>query len=166
MKKLLGIVVLGLLWCNLSLAATKFTYLSCKAIIHTNNSKEPAFDSQREHLKVGSYNGHIFYKFNDIKKKTTVTVYEQGSMTAEDWKNIKPEQTVKGKFEYDKRDAIYSYGESIEDVKVGYAIQNINEEYFQTMILKWDNKIDLAMDSKCKKVDKKEFNKLIKNGVN
>ena len=67
MKKLLGIVVLGLLLSENAYAATKYTYLSCKAIIKKNDSKDAAFSSNNDHLKIGSNNGHYFYKFKDNK---------------------------------------------------------------------------------------------------
>ena len=51
--------------------------------------------------------------------------------------------------------------------------QNINGEYFQTTVFQVKfsdgisiNDFHLKMDSKCEIVDKKNFNKLIKNGIN
>tara|TARA_Y100001970_G_C13741046_1_gene606195 strand:+ start:140 stop:637 length:498 start_codon:yes stop_codon:yes gene_type:complete len=165
MKKLLGIVVLGLILSVNAIAATPFTYLSCKQIIKENKSASGAFSADEQpHLSVGSYNGHIFYKLKDVKKKTTVTVYEQGMMTETDWKDKKPGESNKDKFEY--KDNIYSWGATLDTLQIGYAIENINGDYHQSMILKMGDDLNLAMDSKCNIVDKKTFKKLIKNGVN
>ena len=78
MKKLLGIVVLGLLLSSNAYAASKFTYLSCPSIISENESKGKFKDSER--YKIGSYIGHYFIKFKDAKKEwTTVNLYMQGN---------------------------------------------------------------------------------------
>ena len=103
-------------------------------------------------------------KLKDVKKKTTVTVYEQGMMTETDWKDKKPGEPNKDKFEY--KDNIYSWGATLDTLQIGYAIENINGDYHQSMILKMGDDLNLAMDSKCNIVDKKTFKKLIKNGVN
>jgi hypothetical protein len=172
MKKLLGIIVLGLLLSGNVIAATPFTYLSCKQIIKENKS-EDAFGKQ-EFLNKGKYASHILYKFKDLKKKTTITVYQVGEYWEKDWKSKKPKQIYKSKFIYDKKDSIYSDGEIVPgSALVGYAIQNINGEYFQTTVFQVKfsdgisiNDFHLKMDSKCEIVDKKNFNKLIKNGIN
>ena len=114
----------------------------------------------------------MFYKFKHLKKKTTITVYQVGEYWESDWKSKKPKQIFKSKFEYDKKDSIYSGGEEVTGaISAGYGIQNINGEYFQTTIFKANtggtiNDFHLIMDSKCEIVDKKSFNKLIKNGIN
>ena len=88
-----------------------------------------------------------------------------------DWKSKKPKQIFKSKFEYDKKDSIYSGGEEIKGAaSAGYGIQNINGEYFQSTIFKINtggtiNDFHLIMDSKCEILDKKEFNKIIKEGI-
>jgi len=52
---------------------------------------------------------------------------------------------------------------------VGIVIQKINGEYYNTTTFTWFkndiNYVDLIMDGKCSIVDKKKFNKLIKNGI-
>ena len=164
MKKIFGIIFLYLFLSVNSYAATKFTHLSCKQIIIENRATGTFNSDDRPDLSVGSYNGHIFYKFKDVKKKTTFTIYEQGMMVDRDWKNEKPRQTGKEKFEYD--DNIYSWADKLEGLEVGYAIENINDEYHQSMLLKMNKDIDLRMDSKCEIVNKKTFKKLIKTGVN
>ena len=158
-------MVLGLLLSGNAIAATPFTYLSCKQIIKVNNSTHEAFVPQNEWLKIGAYNSHIFYKFKDTSKKITVTVYEHGDMLRPAWKEMKPAQKYKVKFEYDKKDMIYSFGEQGLGLTIGYAIQSSNGDYYQTTIFKYKKEVDLAMDSKCDKVEKKEFNKLIKKGI-
>jgi hypothetical protein len=164
MKKILGIVVLCLFLSGNAYAATKITYLSCKQIIKSNDS-EGTFSADNTPLKVGAYNGHFFFKFKDVKKKSTVTIYEQGDLVSVNWKEKKPKKTYQVKFDYE--DSIYSYGESGGGLTLGYAIENSNGNYLQTTILKSkDHGLDLAMDTKCEKVNKKKFKSLIKNGVN
>ena len=170
MKKLLAILVLGLLLSENAFAATKFTYLSCKQIIKENKSEDDF--GKQDFLNNGKYASHIFYKFKHLKKKTTITVYQVGEYWESDWKSKKPKQIFKSKFEYDKKDSIYSGGEEITGaILAGYAIQNINGEYFQTTVFKAKtgdgtiNDFHLIMDSKCDKVEKKKFNKLIKKGI-
>ena len=149
--------------CVNAFPASKITYLSCKQIIKSNDS-EGTFSADNTPLKIGAYNGHFFFKFKDVNKKTTVTVYEQGNLVSVDWKQMKPEKTNQVKFDYE--DSIYSYGEEGGGLTVGYAIENSNGNYLQTTILKSkDHGIDLAMDTECEKVNKKEFKNLIKNGV-
>ena len=144
-------------------SASKITYLSCKQIIKSNDS-EGTFSADNTPLKIGAYNGHFFFKFKDVKKKTTVTVYEQGGLVSVDWKQMKPKKTYQVKFDYE--DSIYSYGEVGGGLTIGYAIENSNGNYLQTTILKSKKHgIDLAMDTECEKVNKKEFTNLIKNGV-
>ena len=170
-KKLLGIVILGLLLSGNAYAATKFTYLSCKQIIKENKSENIVW-KPNNYLSIGRYTSHIFYKFKDLKKKTTISVYEVGNPFDRDWKSNKPKLRFKSKFQYNKKDSIYSGGEEISgQISTGYGIQNINGEYFQTTIFKGNaggtiNDIHLIMDSKCEIVDKKNFNKLIKNKIN
>ena len=77
-------------------SASKITYLSCKQIIKSNDS-EGTFSADNTPLKIGAYNGHFFFKFKDVKKKTTVTVYEQGGLVSVDWKQMKPEKTYQVK---------------------------------------------------------------------
>ena len=144
-------------------SASKITYLSCKQIIKSNDS-EGTFSADNTPLKIGAYNGHFFFKFKDVNKKTTVTVYEQGNLVSVDWKQNKPKKTYQVKFDYE--DSIYSYGEVGGGLTIGYAIENSNGNYLQTTILKSKKHgIDLAMDTECEKVNKKEFTNLIKNGV-
>ena len=71
----------------------------------------------------------------------------------------------------------------VELIKAGYtpiiidnlcntSIQNINGEYFQTTVFKAKtgdgtiNDFHLLMDSKCEIIDKENYNKLIKSGLN
>ena len=171
MKKILRILVLGLLLSGNAIAATPFTYLSCKQIVKDNKSEEEF--AKQDFLNNGKYVSHIFYKFKDLKKKTTITVYQVGEFWESDWKSKKPKQIFKSKFEYDKKDSIYSGGEEIIGaISAGYGIQNINGEYFQTTVFKAKTKdgtindFHLIMDSKCEIIDKKNYNKLIKNGLN
>ena len=171
MKNLLSIIVFGLLFSGNAVAATPITYLSCKQLIKDNKS-EGAFGNL-DFLNVGNYASHIFYKFKDIKKKTTITVHQVGEYWERDWKSKKPKQIFKSKFEYDKKDSIYSGGEEIKGaISDGYGIQNINGEYFQTTIFKAkieDGTLDdfhLIMDSKCEIIDKTNYKKIIKNGIN
>ena len=149
--------------CVNAFSASKITYLSCKQIIKSNDS-EGTFSADKTPLKIGAYNGHFFFKFKDVNKKTTVTVYEQGNLVSVDWKQMKPKKTYQVKFDYE--DSIYSYGEVGGGLTIGYAIENSNGNYLQTTILKSKKHgIDLAMDTECEKVNKKEFTNLIKNGV-
>ena len=170
MKKFLVFAVLSLIFSLDAIAATPFTYLSCKQIMKDNLSEDDF--GKQDFLNNGEYASHIFYKFKDLKKKTTITVYQVGEFWESDWKSKKPKQIFKSKFEYDKKDSIYSGGEEIKGAaSVGYAIQNINGEYFQTTIFKANtggtiNDFHLIMDSKCEIVNKKNFDKLIKSGIN
>ena len=175
MKKLLGLMVLGLmLSSNVSLAATKFTYLSCKSVVLTNESKGKYKDS--EFLKKGSYVGHFFFKFKDVKKKTTVTVYEQGNTITEDWMNYKPKQVEKKKFDYDKSSKLYIYAYGNNDSSVTWAItRHGGDQYHHMHMLKLGKlgvKITTLSQNRpsdnrdiCEAVDKKKFNELIKNGI-
>ena len=171
MKKLLGIIVLGLLLSGNAIAATPFTYLSCKQIVKDNKSEEEF--AKQDFLNNGKYVSHMFYKFKHLKKKTIITIHQVGEYWESDWKSKKPKQIFKSKFEYDKKDSIYSGGEEIIGaISAGYGIQNINGEYFQTTVFKAKTKdgtindFHLIMDSKCEIIDKKNYNKLIKSGLN
>jgi len=95
MKKLLGIVVLGLLLSGNAYAATKFTYLSCKKIIKKNNSKAKQFSVNNDYLKIGANNGYYFYKFKDDEKKSKVRIYEQGVSVDRDWRKKNQKNTQK-----------------------------------------------------------------------
>ena len=165
MKNLLSIIVLGLLFSGNAVAATPITYLSCKQLIKDNKS-EGAFGNL-DFLNVGNYASHIFYKFKDIKKKTTITVHQVGEYWERDWKSKKPKQIFKSKFEYDKKDSIYS-GEEIKGaISAGYRIQNINGEYFQTQSLKQKLKmvplmIFISYWTKCEIIDKTNYKDLLR----
>ena len=155
MKKILGIVVMGLLLSGNAFSATKFTYLSCKQIIKTNDSKG-TFNADNGVHFIGAYNGHMFFKFKDVNKKSTVTIYEQGDLVSREWKEMKPRKTYQVKFDY--KESIYSFGEQGSGLTLGYAIQNSNGNYLQTTIFKSkDHGLNLAMDTKCEKVDKKNL---------
>ena len=129
MKKLLSIIVLGLLLSVNAYAADKNIYLSCKSIVFKNGN-EGAF-ATKKNLEVGSYVGHFFYKFKDKKKTTTVTVYEQGNTITEDWSNMKPKQASKSKFDYDKDKVIYTGGGTDPSgLTFGWAIQKKNNSCY------------------------------------
>ena len=72
MKKLLVFGLLSLIFSVNAVAATSFTYLSCKQIVKDNLSEDDF--GKQDFLNNGNYASHIFYKFKDLKKKTTITV--------------------------------------------------------------------------------------------
>jgi len=181
MKKLLGIVVLGLLLSSNAYAASKFTYLSCPAAIrgvkYTDN----------ELYKVGKYIGHSFIMFKDTKKKsTTVTVYYQGGnvLKARDpnvWMSIPPIKLLKEKFKYESRG--YSFKFFNQDlwrktsIKTTYDpsggeifVYEHTVKFKDTLLLVSSNRYTNAKKEFdnidfCEEVDKKEFNELIKKGI-
>ena len=176
MKKFLNFLVIYLLLCSNTYAATKYTYLSCKAIIKKNDSKGAAFSSNNDHLKIGSNNGHYFYKFKDNKKKSKVWIYDQGTFVESDWKSMKPKNYTQNGVKWDevnKKDHSYTFVDMAQAegniLTTGFVIQKINNEYFNTTTFTWDkngqNEIDLAMDQKCSVVDKKDLKLFLKNGV-
>ena len=170
-------MVLGLLLSGNVYAATKFTYLSCKKIIKKNNSKAKEFSVNNDYLKIGANNGYYFYKFKDDEKKSKVRIYEQGISVDRDWRKKKPKEYTKGGVKWDefnKSDHIYTFVDKAKAssgniLTVGIVIQKINGEYYNTTTFTWFkndiNYVDLIMDGKCSIVDKKKFNKLIKNGI-
>ncbi len=176
MKNLLGLVFLSLLLSGNAYAATKYTYLSCKAIIKKNDSKDAAFSSNNDHLKIGSNNSHYFYKFKDNKKKSKVWIYHQGTFVESDWKSMKPKEYTRNGVKWDKinkKEHSYTFADMAQSegsiLTTGFVIQKINNEYFNTTTFTWNkngqNQIDLAMDQKCSVVDKKDLKLFLKNGV-
>jgi len=176
MKKLLGILVLGLLLSSNAYAASKFTYLSCKNIIFDNRSKGEYKDS--ELYKIGKYIGHSFIKFKNVKKKwTRITVYSQGLTTPptdpENWMNYAPKLLLeKEKFHYSGGDYFYKFG--YEGFEIIWLIGETKNNHFYSLYqIKYDETgIDITSTShdksnqqSCKNVDKKEFNELIKKGI-
>ena len=85
MKKFLMFAVLSLIFSLNAVAATPFTYLSCKQIMKDNLSKDDF--GKQDFLNNGEYASHIFYKFKDLKKKATITVYQVGEFWESDWKS-------------------------------------------------------------------------------
>ena len=89
----------------------------------------------------------------------------------------KPKEYTKGGVKWDafnKSDHIYTFVDKVKAssgniLTVGIVIQKINGEYYNTTTFTWFkndiNYVDLIMDGKCSIVDKKKFNKLIKNGI-
>ena len=72
MKKHIGITVLGLILSVNAIAATPFTYLSCKQIIKENKSASGAFSpDEQPHLSIGSYNGHISVSYTHLRAHET-----------------------------------------------------------------------------------------------
>ena len=184
MKKILGIVILGLLLSSNAYAASKFTYLSCPSMLKSNNNKGKFKDS--ELFKTGSYMGHFFYKFKDKKKELTkVTLYGQGnSIQPQDpdiWMNLPTYELAKANFLY-TGDGYY-YAAEIENVKWSW---NISRDYdasgddiwvlwtrVQTKNLDYWTSSNFYLNAKkffdnnkfCEEVDKQEFNELIKKGI-
>ena len=190
MKKLLGIVVLGLLLSGNAYAASKFTYLSCPSIIYQNDNKGKFKDS--ESYKIGSYIGHYFIKFKDAKKEwTTVTLYMQGNNFSNPsdpdiWTIVPPKKLFTQKFLY----VGGSYFFLLEDEEHVNTSWNINLSYdssgdklfvlTQNLVgLKEFYGIDLWTSSNhyinakkvfdnnkfCEVLDKQEFNELKKIGI-
>ena len=86
MKKLLGIIVLGLLLSGNAYAATKYTYLSCKAIIKKNNSKDAAFFSKVQLAQ-------IVENANSIKESGASSDEEKKAIYRVGYTNIKEKLT-------------------------------------------------------------------------
>ena len=175
MKKLLTILVLGLLLSGNAYAATKYTYLSCKTIIEKNESMFEGFSKNQEHLKIGSNNSHIFYKFKDNKKKSKVRIYVQGDYTQANWKTIKPaEFTINAKWTgFAKDKHLYLLSDKLTQgkntISEDHIIQKVDDLYRGTVIFIWDqnkkNQINLVMDTECSIVDKSELKAFLKNGI-
>ena len=186
MKKFLGTLVLGLLLSSNAYAASKFTYLSCPSIIWGNESKGKYKDS--ELYKIGSCVGHSFIKFKDTKKKwTPVTLYNQGNaiepQDPDIWMRSPPIKLFKAKFLYDY--GSYFFFLDDENINISWALNTdydlSGDEIFVLLLhFKLDKKgIDFwsssnyYVDAKkvfdnidfCKELDKEEFNKLIKKGI-
>ena len=176
MKKLLGIVVLGLLWCNVSQATNKTIHLSCPSVIFINK-KEEKFKEESSY-KVGSNVGHSFLKFKDKKKTqwTTVTIFNQGnSIPASDsniWKKIPPQKLLKEKF-LDTGSGLYFQMED-ENFSLAWLIERKGKQFNLLQIVEVKNSgINYTTTSDkdfnnyqgCEKIDKQKFNKLIKIGI-
>ena len=173
MKKLLGILVLGLLLSSNAYAATKFTYLSCPSVIYINDNKGKYKDS--ELFKVGTYIGHSFIKFKDTKKTwTTVTLYNQGNailpLDPGIWMSFPPTKLLKEKF----LDTGNNYFFKLDDegISISWLILEKGKQFDLIQIIKIDKlgidiKTNSTLDWKnyCETVDKQEFNKLIKEGI-
>ena len=173
MKKFLGIVVLSLLLSSNAYAATKFIYLSCPSIIYINDNKGKYQDS--ELFKIGTYMGHSFIKFKDTKKKwTTVTLYSQGYAIPpgdpDIWMSFPPTKLLKEKF----LDTGNNYFFKLDDegISISWLILEKGKQFDLIQIIKIDKlgidiKTNSTLDWKnyCETVDKQEFNKLIKEGI-
>tara|TARA_B100001063_G_C16561512_1_gene451233 strand:+ start:157 stop:687 length:531 start_codon:yes stop_codon:yes gene_type:complete len=174
MKRFFVFIILSLLLCGNAYSATKYTYLSCKAIIAKNESKSKEFSSAG-HLKIGSNNGHYFYKFKDNKKKSKLWIYDQGTLVQPNWKTMKPKAYIEGgKWDvFNKKDHAYTFVDRVTSganvLTAGFVIQKINDEYLNTTTFTWDkdgqNQIDLVTDQKCSVVNKKDLKLFLKNGV-
>ena len=169
MKKLLGIVVLGLLLSSNAYSA----YLSCPTKITLNSSE----GKYKELYKEGSYIGHYFFKFKGTKKKfTKVTFYSQGNQylnpTDPDiWMSLPPIKLPAVEFFY--TDGRYYLPFDGNQIKMSWFIVKKSDAssdkiwVFEQDIkgLKKFKGIYFFIVSKCEVLDKKEFNELIKKGI-
>ena len=169
MKKLLGILVLGLLICNVGFAAEK-VYLSCESIIIKNNSPNPGLKNLPG-LKEGFHNSQFFFQFKK-SKSFKLKVHQQGNGTSEDWKNEKPGllyKSLKGYYENDAYDArAYSgEGDYFFDVYKMFQTDDIWSFKGVSKVDDGNNKIilDIEHGGKCTKYNKKEFLSLLKKGI-
>ena len=114
MKKLLGIVVLGLLLSSNTYAASKYFYLSCPSFISKNDSKGKHKDSVA--FKPGKYVGHTFLRFKHTKKKfTKFPIYVMGYAVPPRseviWKIIPPQKIPSADFMYTSGKYVFVAGE-------------------------------------------------------
>ena len=173
MKKAILVLLVGLLLSGNAYAASKFTYLSCPSVIYINDNKGKYKDS--ELFKVGTYIGHSFIKFKDTKKKwTTVTLYSQGYAIPpgdpDIWMSFPPTKLLKEKFLHTGNN--YSFILDNEGKGMSWIIMKKGKQWnlLQTTKLR-EPGIDITTNSTldwknyCETVDKQEFNKLIKEGI-
>ena len=186
MKKAILFLLVGLLLSGNAYAASKFTYLSCPSAIYANQSKGKYKDS--ELYKIGSYMGHSFIKFKDTKKKwTPVTLYNQGNaiepQDPDIWMSVPPIELFKAKFLYDYKS--YFFFLQDENINISWTLNTdydlsgdeifvlrLNFKLVKKGIDFWTSSNHYVNAKKvfdnidfCKVLDKEEFNKLIKKGI-
>ena len=176
MKFILKIAVFFLILPSISYAATPFTYLSCKAIVFENKTKDGPFKNN-DKLKSGTNIGYYFYKYKEIKKKSKVMIHQQTfANLGWDWKVKKPKKYTLKPLKWDSysdKDQIYTF---VDYVKVegasamkGFSVQKINNNYHNTVTFSVSennkNTLDIVMNQVCEKIDKSEYRDLIKNGA-
>ena len=180
MKKLLGIVVLGLLLSGNAYAASKSFYLSCPSFVYQNDSKGEYKDS--ELFKAGAYVGHTFLKFKHTKKEyTKFPIYLMGyAVPPRDpviWKIIPPHK-LNADFMYHAGKYVFVAGEENMEwsmILTPFAIDTDKKEFnLMNNIIVPAQGVNLLTTSnyppeekdQCEILDKKKFNELIKKGIN
>ena len=179
MKKLLGIVVLGLLLCSNAYAASKYFYVSCPSFISKNDSKGKYKDS--ELFKLGTYIGHTLIKFKHTKKELTKfpTYFMGYGIPPGDpdiWMSFPTEKinlpfmyyagtytAVSSKEKITWAMILTPFG--IDTDKKEFNLYNHFELPEQGIDFKSTSDYPHMEKEHCEILDKKEFNKIIKEGI-
>ena len=180
MKKLLVIILLSLLLNSNTYAASKYFYLSCPSFISKNDSKGKHKDSVA--FKPGTYVGHTLLRFKHTKKKYTkfptyLMGYAVPPRSEVIWKIIPPQKLPGADFMYTSGKYVFVAGEDgmefgmiltpfgIDTDKKEFNLKNKIElpsegiSFYTTSNWRPDN------EERCETLDKKEFNKIIKEGI-
>ena len=172
MKKLLGIVVLGLLLSTQSFAASESLYLTCPQNITEDNSA----DHIREfHKSLGKIHQYYYFDIKIKKSKVDIKVYSHAPEPDKIWSNVKPTIFLSSKHKDQKAGHVEggSYfimfePDGIEGVREYFKIYKNSSSwaYKGRRVMKLDSiDVDFIHRGDCNLHEKKEFNKLQKKGV-
>ena len=168
MKKLLSIIVLGLLFSGNAYADSENLYLSCPRIITEDNSK----NMKEGHILTGKITEYYYFKIQRKKTKVKIKVYSHTPKPGENYQEKKPDVLLDSSWK--DSPASYENGSySILYKPIGF--NNIHE-YFtiykdsnswvykgHTLYNFKEWKVDFKHEGDCEKHLKKEFKKLLKN---
>ena len=172
MKKLLGILVLGLLLSTQSFAASESLYLTCPQNITEDNSA----DHIREfHKSLGKIHQYYYFDIKIKKSKVDIKVYSHAREPDKIWSNVKPTIFLSSKHKDQKAGHVEggSYfimfePDGIEGVREYFKIYKNSSSwaYKGRRVMKLDSiDVDFIHRGDCNLHEKKEFNKLRKKGV-
>ena len=156
MKKLLGIMVLGLLWCNVSVAAETI-YLACGGMITANRS-----DSQYiKLLKVGE--DMIAYYFEIDSGTSLITAHE-------DWFVGEPEKIGTAKIKKIERGFLIEFKKRDDSGKMIYRFRLTRDaattayDLDGTHYIKANNTLDIDFSGNCMPLKKAKYKIYITKG--
>ena len=172
MKKILGIVVLGLLLSTKSFAASENLYLTCPQNITEDNSAD---NIKEFHKFLGEIHQYYYFDIKIKKSKVGIKVYSHAPESGKTWSNVKPTIFLNSK----NKDAKASHVEG-GSYFIKFEPDEIKGigEYFQIYknSSSWAYKgrkvmklgsvdVDYIHGGDCNLHEKKKFNKLRKKGV-
>ena len=168
MKKLLGIIVLGLFLSGNSYAVTESLYLTCPETITEDNSDEFL---KEYHVSKGEISQYWYFDIKNKKSKIKIKVYAHGYSEDKDWHEVKPELAFDSRNKDTKaylKDGEYKFTTGSKEFFDEFLIYKLNDQwkYDGRSVLKTKEFTkDYLHSGKCNMHKKKEFNKLRKEGA-